>query len=84
MGIDIISVFNPSEELKVITNEDKIRSMTGEELARLSVTPVLLGSYSNIWTMYRGAFSDTDYDSREEAERGELEWLQSPAEESDI
>lgn len=23
---------------KVITNEDKIRSMTGEELARLSVT----------------------------------------------
>lgn len=48
MGIDIVSVFNPPEESEVITNEDKIRSMTGEELARLSVTPVLLGSYSNI------------------------------------
>ena len=66
----------------MITNEDKIKRMTREELVSLSVTPVLLGSYSNIWTMYRGAFSGIDYDSREEAERGELEWLQSPAEES--
>lgn len=79
MGINIVSVFNPPEESEVITNEDKIRSMTGEELARLSVTPVLLGSYSNIWTMYRGAFSGIDYNSREEAERGELEWLRQPA-----
>lgn len=84
MGIDIISVFNPPEESKVITNEDKIRSMTGEELARLSVTPVLLGSYSNIWTMYRGAFTGIDYDTKEEAEQGELEWLQRPAEESEM
>lgn len=81
MRIDIDSVYNPSEESRVVKNEDKIRGMPREELARLSVTPVLLGSYSNIWTMYRGAFSGIDYDSREEAERGELEWLQSPAEE---
>ena len=72
------------EKLKTTTNEDKIRNMTGEELARFSVTPVVLGSYSNIWTMYRGAFSGVDYDSREEAERGELEWLRSPAEESEM
>lgn len=79
MGIDIISVFNPLEDVEVITNEDKIRSMTKEELAHLSVTPVVLSSGTNIWTMYRGAFSSIDYDSREEAECGELEWLQSPA-----
>ncbi len=56
MRIDIDSVYNPSEESRVVKNEDKIRSMPREELARLSVTPVLLGSYSNIWTMYRGPF----------------------------
>lgn len=72
------------EEAKVITNEDKIKRMTREELVSLSVTPVLLGSYSNIWTMYRGAFSGVDYDSREEAERGELEWLKSSAEEESV
>lgn len=78
MGIDIISVFNPPKEVEAVTNEDKIRSMTKEELAHLAVTPVLLDSYSNIWTMYRGAFSGIYYDSREEAEHGELEWLQKP------
>lgn len=58
--------------------------MTNEELAKLSVTSVVLGGGANIWTMYRGALSGIDYDSREDAERGELEWLQSPAEESEI
>lgn len=84
MGIDIISVFNPLEESKVITRAEKIRSMADGELAHLAVTPVLLGSYGNMWTMYRGAFSGIDYDSREEAELGELEWLQSPAGETEL
>jgi len=73
MGIDIISVFNSPEESKVITRAEKIRSMSDGELAHLSVTSVVLGGCANIWTMFRGAFSDIDYDSREEAERGELE-----------
>lgn len=81
MGMDIISVFNPPK--KVITNEDKIHSMTKEELAHLSVTPVVLSSGTNIWTMYRGVFTGIDYDDLEEAEREELEWLQRPAEEED-
>lgn len=76
MEIDIISVFNPPEKSKVITRAEKIRNMSDGELAHLSVTSVVLGGGINIWTMFRGAFSGVDYDSREEAERGELEWLQ--------
>lgn len=84
MGIDIISVFNPPEDTEAFTRADKIRSMSDEKLAHLSVTSVVLGGGVNIWAMYRGTFSGINYDSREEAERGELEWLQSPAEESEI
>lgn len=80
MGIDIISVFNPPKEQKVITRADKIRSMSDEELAHLSVTSVVLGGGANIWTMFRGALSGIDYDTREEAEHGELEWLQRSVE----
>lgn len=80
-SIDESELFGTNE---LILNGDKIKSMTNEELAKLSVTSVVLGGGANIWTMYRGAFSGIDYDSREEAERGELEWLQSPAEELEM
>ena len=33
MGIDILSVFNPPEDKKVVTRADRIRSITDEELA---------------------------------------------------
>lgn len=80
--IDEVMLFLKNKS--VGTNEDKVHSLTSKELASLSVTSVVLGGGANIWTMFRGAFTGIDYDSREEAERGELEWLKRPVEEESV
>lgn len=61
------------------TNAERIRSMSDEELAKMAAIPFMFMSGYTPAIIYRGGFSGIDYDTREEAEDGELEWLRSAA-----
>lgn len=70
--IEIISDYKP-------TNADRIRGMSDEELARENVVGfTYMCGYrpSHLWrSVHTGEF-----DTKEEAIKAELEWLQKPAE----
>lgn len=63
----------PKHECRKITNADRIRSMSDEELAGLTIT----------YNDYYGEYYCSDeerYDSYEDAIKHEIDWLQSEAE----
>lgn len=63
----------PKHEYRKITNADKIRAMSDEKLAGLTIT----------YNDYYGEYYCSDeerYDSYEDAIKHEIEWLQSEAE----
>ena len=70
--IEIISDHKP-------TNADRIRGMSDEELARKNVvgfTYVCGYRSSHLWRSVHAG----EFDTKEEAIKAELEWLQKPAE----
>lgn len=65
-------------EAKVMTNADRIRSMTDEELARLLI---FWNDDWGRWETDAGCIDAYDpMDSIEEAIKAEVEWLKQPAE----
>ena len=60
-----------------MTNVNRIRAMSDEELAEMGVMPFMYMSGYHSNTFYRGAYSGMDYDTHDEAYAGELEWLRA-------
>lgn len=57
-----------------MTNRDKIRNMTIEELAELSVFAFTYMSGYRTNTVYRG-HDGVDYDTKDDAIHAEIQWL---------
>lgn len=71
--------FEP-EELPVITNSDRLRSMGDEDLAAANVRRVWLTDGYHDWSEY--VTSDEErFEYKEDAVAHELNWLRKPAEE---
>lgn len=62
---------------KKMTNADRIREMTNEELAEQFVCSYMSIVDGEAYPIYEAVHEGCQYETREDAEKAELEWLES-------